>query len=320
MRIFAFLLIELLLSPLTLTSFVLLQGWAIATSKQQHVSITALAPLSFRWLLHIQGIRPDMATHCLVNNLPALNSALCWGSVGPTLLAANLTGYAPSFFNAPPIGEENIGNMINARTLFFDKALAQSLTTAKQIVLLGAGFDTRLLKFCLNQNLSLFEVDQSATQQAKIKALEQSNIDMSEIVYVPVDFNREDWAVKLQQAGFEAGERSFFLWEGVTYYLTAAIAKESLLKMAEMSGAGSAIAFDVFSASFVSASDEWTKIQPVVQLLSFFGEPFRFGVDLRDEACLSDLLRDTGLQVQTTRLMGTEKGSAFSALVRAVKS
>ena len=321
-------LLEVLLSPLTLTSFVLLQLWAIATSKQQHISITAIAPLFFRWLLHIQGIRPDIAAHHLISNLPvlnppalvpALNSALCWGSVGPTLFASNLTGYTPSFLTVPAAGKENIGNMIHTRTLFFDKALAKNLTAVKQVVLLGAGFDTRLLKFCANQGLALFEIDQSETQQIKIETLQKSGVALDDITFVSVDFNREDWAVKLLQAGFETDQPTFFLWEGVTYYLSETTVKANLLKMANISGTGSAIAFDVFSSSFISASGEWIKIRPFVHLLSLFGEPFRFGMAQLDDMAIAHLLNAAGLQVQAMQRMGDHSGTAFGALVSAVK-
>ena len=328
MRVFTFLLLEVLLAPLTVTSFVLLQLWIITIGKQQQISLTALAPLLCRWLLHIQGIRPDETTHRLVDNLSALNSALCWGSVGPTLFAANLTGYTPSFFKVPPIGQETLSNMIHTRTLFFDRAIAQSLPTAEQIVILGAGFDTRLFKFCSSQFClsqgsalplpALFEVDQPPTQQAKIRALRKSNIDFSEVSFVSVNFNQENWADKLLKAGFEKGKPSFFLWEGVTYYLTEPVVKETLRTVAEMSGAGSAVAFDVFSSDFVSATDEWQWIRPAITLLDFIGEPFRFGIDIQDDVSISQLLAGAGFQLNMIQTMRTPTSGSFSGLIKAV--
>ena len=320
MRIFSFLLLEILLAPLTLSSLILLQLWTLTVSKQQQTSLTALAPLFFRWLLHIQGIRPDETTERLIDALPSLNTALCWGAVGPTLLAANLTGYTPSFLGVPASGEEDLGNMIHTRSLFFDTALTQYLATAEQVVLLGAGYDTRLFKFCSGLNLSLFEVDKRATQQAKIKALKKSGIDLSEVAFVEVDFETEDWAEALQKLGFESSKRSFFLWEGVTYYLTEKAVRESLLKVTEMSAVGSAIAFDVFSPTFVSARSEWQWIQPAISLLKLVGEPFRFGINLQDQSFVEQLLETTGLQIESFQTMGMLRGSAFSGLVVAEKS
>ncbi|MEM9947579.1 MAG: SAM-dependent methyltransferase [Cyanobacteria bacterium P01_D01_bin.36] len=323
MSVLSFLLLELLLAPLTLTSFLLLQVWAVTISKQQQLSITALAPLFFRWLLHIQGIRPDAVTQSFITHLSSSNGALCWGCVGPTLLAANLTGYTPSFLSVPPAGKEHLSNMIHTRTLFFDRAIAQSLDTAEQIVILGAGFDTRLFKFCLGQGhalpaRALFEVDQLATQQAKIQALKNSQVAFSDVNFVSVNFNQENWADKLVQAGFVPGKQTFFLWEGVTYYLTEAIVKETLVKVAEISGEGSAIAFDVFSSHFVSGTGEWQWIQPALNILTLMGEPFRFGINLQTDAPMTRLLQDTGFQLQSFQTMRNDK-PVFSGLVSAVK-
>ena len=319
MRILTFLLLEILLSPLSLFSFGLIQLWAIATSQHQKTSLTALAPLAFRWLLHIQGIRPDPATQQLVNNLPQLNNALLWGSIGPTLFAANVTGYTPDFLNAAPAGKETINNMIHTRTLFFDKAIARNLIAAKQVVLLGAGFDTRLLKFCLGQGRALFEIDQLSTQTAKIRALKKSGADLSEIKFVPVNFNTEDWASKLQQAGFKANETTFFLWEGVTYYLTESVVTQTLQKVDGISGEGSAIAFDVFSSSFVAARHEWQWIQPVTAMLNAVGEPFRFGMDLSGELskekAIAPLIQGTNFHVQAFQQMGNSINRPFSGLI-----
>lgn len=319
MRVFTFLLLEILLAPLTLTSLLLLQLWVLTSSQQQQISMTALAPLFCRWILHLQGIRNDPTTQALVDSLPYFSSALCWGAVGPTLFAANLTSYTPSFLNVPPVGKENISNMIYTRSLFFDRAITQYLPTAEQIVLLGAGFDTRLFNFCLGQGRALFEVDQPATQQAKIQALRESGADLSEVSFVSVDFNQENWADKLLKAGFEPGKRSFFLWEGVTYYLSETIVKETLLKVAEMSGRGSAIAFDVFSPTFISATKEWQWIQPAIKILDLIGEPFRFGIGIQNDILITQLLQDAGFQIQTFQPMGNTHKPPFGGLITASK-
>ncbi|MEN8446705.1 MAG: SAM-dependent methyltransferase, partial [Cyanobacteria bacterium J06555_13] len=247
MRLFTFLILEVLLSPMTLTSYGLMTLWALAVSQQQQLSITAIAPLSCRWLQHLQGDRLDPAADSLMKTLPSLTPALKWGVVGPTLLAMNLSGYTPNIFTVPPAGTENLGNMINTRTRFFDQALTQHLDTVEQIVILGAGFDTRLFKFCLGRKLALFEVDQPGTQRAKKQALRESGLSLDEISFVEVNFNQENWIEKLAAAGFERGKKTFFLWEGVTYYLTEAVVRQSLRAMAGVSGEGSAIAFDFFS-------------------------------------------------------------------------
>ncbi|MEL6902660.1 MAG: SAM-dependent methyltransferase [Cyanobacteria bacterium J06606_4] len=326
MRIFTFLVLEALLSPITVASYSLLALWAIAASRPQSLSITALVPLYCRWLLHLQGIRPDPTTHSLVGTLPSLNPQLNWGVIWPTLLAMNITGYTPSIFNVPPPGKEDLSNMLNARTLFFDKALVRAveggIVPVEQVVLLGAGFDSRLFKFCTGRSpLSCFEVDQGHTQRVKIKALTASNVDSRSVNFVAVDFNREDWTDDLVAAGFSVEKKTFFLWEGVTYYLTELAIKDCLNNIAKIAAEGSSIAFDFFSKQLITGESSWW-LKPGLQLLDWINEPFQFGIDTTKDSReeLSKLLKGTGFQIDSLQLMGElNHRQAFGGLTVAKK-
>ncbi|MEO0767948.1 MAG: SAM-dependent methyltransferase [Cyanobacteria bacterium J06649_4] len=323
MRLLTFLVLEILLSPVTLTGGCLLMLWSFTVSQQNSVSLTALLPLFCRWFLHLQGIRPDAAADSLVKNLPTLNPVLSWASVAPTLLAMNLSGYTPSNFNVLPSSKENIGSMMNTRTLFLDRALTRYLESVDQVVILGAGFDTRLLKFCLGKGLALFEVDQLATQRIKQRALCSSGLDTGEITFVPVDFNQENWIEKLTAAGFETGCRTFFLWEGVTYYLTEAVVVEALKAMAAVSEKGSAIAFDFFPQHFFEGRDFWW-MPSVLPIFAGIGEPFKFGMDTTEgnELAVCKLLQDTGFVLDELQMVGagsTQQESGFYGLAVVAK-
>ncbi|MGC1527135.1 MAG: SAM-dependent methyltransferase [Phormidesmis sp.] len=309
MRLFTFLVLEVLLSPITLTGYALFMTWALAVSRQKGISMTALVPLSARWLLHLQGIRPDPLADSLMNTLPCLNSGINWAIAGPTLLAMNISGYTPSLFNLPPPGAENLGNLINTRTLFFDRALSGYLETVEQVVVLGAGFDTRLFKFCLGRNLALFEVDQPNTQAVKKRALIESDRTLDEICFVTANFNEENWIDNLLAAGFEVGKKTFFLWEGVTYYLTEAVVKETLGAIGEICGVGSAIAFDFFPQHFYEGRDFWW-IPFAINALDWIGEPFRFGADTDrgNQVAIDQLLAGTGFQLSKLQMAGEVAG------------
>lgn len=322
MRLLTFLLLEILLSPITLTGYVLLMLWATSISQQKQLSITALSPLFCRWLMHVQGIRPDPVADKLMQTLPSLNTGLNWSTVGPTLFAMNLSGFTPSVFNVPPPGKENLGNMINTRTLFFDRAMSKYLGAMEQVVILGAGFDSRLFKFCLGQNLSLFEVDQRSTQQVKKAALRKSGTGLTEITFVIVDFTQDDWIKSLIAEGFDIKKKTFWLWEGVTYYLPEAAVVESLQSMAQASGEGSVIAFDFFPQHFITGESAWW-MPAATGLLDWIGEPFLFGVDTKNgnEAGVRQLLAGTGFELSKLQMMGTRGREAeFCGLAIATKN
>ena len=65
-----------------------------------------------------------------------------------------------------------------------------------------------------------------------------------EVQLVPIDFNRESLAEVLEKAGYEAGEKSLFIWEGVSYYLEAAAVDAILAFFHRASHGESTIAFD----------------------------------------------------------------------------
>ena len=322
MRLFTFLVLESLLSPVTLTGCFVWLLWGTAVSQQQSLSFTALSPLFCRWLLHLQGMRPDPAADSLMKTLPSLNPAANWAVVWPTLWAMNISGYTPNLFNLPRAGKENLGNMINTRTLFFDRALTQYIETVEQVVVLGAGFDTRLLKFCYGKKLSLFEVDRPEMQRVKQQALKESGQPTDGIHFVPVNFNEENWIERLKAAGFLPGKKTFFLWEGVTYYLTEAIVVESLRAMGEVCSVGSAIACDFFPLHLLKGQAPegqafwWMPL--ATNVLDWIGEPFRFGVDTQtgNREAIAQLLSHSAFQLRELQMMGTGKPSSIEPLSR----
>jgi len=111
-----------------------------------------------------------------------------------------------------------------ARTRFFDDLFLQALQDrTPQIVLLGAGYDTRPYRFAAhNHSTRIFELDSPPTQNRKRDCLQRGGIPIPESVnLVPIDFNAQPLAETLAEAGCKHGQKTLFLWEGVSYYLQA---------------------------------------------------------------------------------------------------
>jgi methyltransferase (TIGR00027 family) len=64
------------------------------------------------------------------------------------------------------------------------------------------------------------------------------------LTYSAIDFERERLGDVLLKAGYEPQRRTLFIWEGVTYYLTAAAVDATLEFIRSSSPAGSRICFD----------------------------------------------------------------------------
>jgi len=144
-----------------------------------------------------------------------------------------------------------INEHIIARTTFFDGLFLDALKNqVPQIVLLGAGYDSRAYRFArLNIGTKIFELDAPPTQNRKIKCLKAAHISIpAEVHYVPINFMTESLSDVLDQAGYKDRERALFLWEGVSYYLDREAVQQTLGFVSRCSLPDSAIAFDYIIA------------------------------------------------------------------------
>ncbi len=134
-----------------------------------------------------------------------------------------------------------------ARTMIFDLIFKQALEQGfEQIVFLGAGYDTRPYRFReLMGSVKIFELDIPLTQEHKKQCLVRADIDIPEqITFVPINFNTESIKDAILSTGFDKNKKTFFIWEGVTFYLGAEAVDDTLEFVRSNTRAGSAIAFD----------------------------------------------------------------------------
>ena len=91
-----------------------------------------------------------------------------------------------------------------------------------QVVILGAGYDTRAYRIEGIEKARVFEVDHPATQEAKLKRLKKIIDPMPDhVTFVPIDFNAQTLAERLPSSGYNEHGKTLFIWQGVTGYLTA---------------------------------------------------------------------------------------------------
>jgi methyltransferase (TIGR00027 family) len=148
------------------------------------------------------------------------------------------------FANSHPMA--SIGRLFTAaRSRIAEDAFSAAVERGiRQIVILGAGLDTFALR---NPHRALeihfFEVDHPATQAWKLERLAEAQLAIPLwLVFVPVDFERDDLAEKLAGAGFERNSPAFFAWLGVVPYLTQNAVNSTLVFVA--SSHDSEVVFD----------------------------------------------------------------------------
>ena len=181
--------------------------------------------------------------------------------------------------------DEAFGHMelwIALRTAFFDdqvRRLTADDGSVAQVVVLGAGFDTRAARLA-REGVRFFEVDREETQAAKLGRLGAvPGYPIESASYVTCDFERQDFLTRLAEAGFRLDAPALFLWEGVTPYLTEAAVRATLRRIAEGADAGSVLVFDHLRKRIVAGTVPDPKDEQSRAFVANLGEPLCFGVD-----------------------------------------
>ncbi|MCW4000936.1 MAG: SAM-dependent methyltransferase [Candidatus Bathyarchaeota archaeon] len=169
-----------------------------------------------------------------------------------------------------------------ARTKYFDNAFEQALMQGfDQIVVFGAGFDSRAIRFNgINKLTRIFEVDAPKTQQEKQMGLKKRSISAPEsLVYVPIDFDKEQLAEKMRQAGFASDKKTLFTFEGVTMYLTQSGIEDTFQFISEVSAEGSILVFDHIYSGVLRGENKYFGEEGMADSVAKVGENWQFGLE-----------------------------------------
>lgn len=188
-----------------------------------------------------------------------------------------------------------IRNSIIARIRYFDDLIRKSIDEGlEQLVILGAGYDTRAYRIegLQKGKIKVFEIDHPGTQNFKIQKIRQlfGSIPQN-VVHVPIDFEIEALAQKLFESGYDPSKKTLFVMEGLIMYIPPNAVDETLSFMVENSRAGSALIFDYYPQSVVDGTCKLEAGRNIRNYVIKLGEPFQFGIA---EGTVESFLRDRG--------------------------
>ncbi|WP_136797150.1 SAM-dependent methyltransferase [Desulfosediminicola ganghwensis] len=185
-----------------------------------------------------------------------------------------------------------------ARTRYIDDYLAGQLTVGlEQLVILGAGFDTRAHRFEELGAIRVFEVDHPATQAIKKAKVEELFSTLPDHVsYVPIDFHRENLEL-LSDYGYDRSKKSLFIMEGVIMYLDLEAIDETLLFISRNSAEGSRLIFDYTYPGVLENTIDRKEAKAWLEITKKSDEPLLFGIE--DDA-VDDFLSRRGFTDITT--------------------
>lgn len=174
-----------------------------------------------------------------------------------------------------------LGNSIRARVRYFDDFVRNYLEEGlEQLVILGAGYDTRAYRIDgLKGKVRVFEVDHPDTQNVKIEKIKKVFGSLpGHVIYVPVDFETDNFGERLIAQGYDSSQKTLFLMEGLIMYIPPEAVDKTLSFIVKNSGKGSAILFDYYPESLVDGSCELEAGKNIHNYLVQIGEPLKFGI------------------------------------------
>jgi len=116
------------------------------------------------------------------------------------------------------------------RTRYIDDVLQAGVSQGiRQLVILGAGLDTRPYRLPGLEDVNIFEVDLDAVQNDKKKKLQKYFGQLpKQITFIPIDFDIQTLESVFTESTFDASRPGVFIWEGVTQYITEEAVRRTL--------------------------------------------------------------------------------------------
>ena len=171
--------------------------------------------------------------------------------------------------------------IVNVRTHYIDAALKRAASEgATQVVILGAGFDSRAYRFRqAYPQLRFFEVDLPRTSALKRARLTEVFGSVPDYVrYAPIDFDKQKLGDVLPALGYDRKQKTLFIFEGVTMYVAEAGNGATLDFIRSNSAPGSRVVYDYLLRDVVEGRYEGHfAAKYITEAVAQRGEPFVTG-------------------------------------------
>jgi methyltransferase (TIGR00027 family) len=171
-----------------------------------------------------------------------------------------------------------VNGFLAARDRYIDDVLQKFLNEGlQQLVILGAGYDSRAYRFDL-AGVKVFEVDHPATQEDKLAKLKTIFGQIPDhVTYIPIDFNTQTLKKRLLESRYDPKRKTLFIWQGVIMYLTSEAVDSTLAFVINHSGKGSTIVFDYIYQAVLDAQKHG-EIKNMRRYRFMTGEGLTFGI------------------------------------------
>ncbi|MFA4860614.1 SAM-dependent methyltransferase [Methanoregula sp.] len=215
-----------------------------------------------------------------------------------------------------------ISGALVARVRCFDEFVQQSTNTGYgQIIILGAGYDTRAYRMDDLKTIRVFEVDHPDTIRVKVEKIRKIFGTLpNQVTYVPADLEEDGLELKLADRGYDPTCRTLFLMEGLVMYLSPAAVDRIFSFTVKNSPKGSSVLFDYCPEDDGTGSGAgWASVRSATAFVSRQGEPLRSCVpgsirDFLTTRGFAGIRNMTGADLRQAYFTGKNRGRTISEL------
>jgi methyltransferase (TIGR00027 family) len=177
------------------------------------------------------------------------------------------------------IAEGTYGALV-CRVRYDDDLIAAAMSEGiDQLVILGAGLDTRAYRLPRSDSMRIFEVDLPKEQNDKKAKLAKYLGGLPQnVTFVPIDFNTQTLESVFAGTSFDCSKRAVFIWEGGTQYITEDAVRRTLAFVGK-SAPGSTIAFTYVLKSIIDGNSDVPGARRLMTEVAKQGAPWIFGLD-----------------------------------------
>jgi methyltransferase (TIGR00027 family) len=178
------------------------------------------------------------------------------------------------------------------RTRYIDDVVQATISQGiKQLVILGAGYDTRPYRLPEMESVKVFEVDLPAVQDDKKKKLQKYLGRLPEhVTFIPIDFDTQTLETVFTGTAFDPSMPAIFIWEGVTQYISEEAVRQTLAFVGK-SAPGSIIVFTYVLKSIIERHSDIPGANHMMDVVAR-QSPWVFGLE---PSGIQDFLKPYGL-------------------------
>ncbi|WKG05850.1 SAM-dependent methyltransferase [Mycolicibacterium sp. HK-90] len=167
---------------------------------------------------------------------------------------------------------------LTCRKRYIDEKLEAALADIDTVVVLGAGLDTKAYRLARRSPIPVFEVDLPINVERKRTVVRDAlGTPPASVHLVPMDFERDDLAAELAGHGYRSADRTFFIWEGVTQYLSADGVRATF-EFLRSAAPGSRLAFTYVRRDFIDGTNRYGA-ESLYRRFRIRSQLWQFGLD-----------------------------------------